>query len=382
MRTTIGIDIRMLARGNKSGVEEYTSELLEHMLPLGGDIRFKLFYNGWKKEPLDFKWLELPNVELKEFRIPNRILDGTFRFLDLPKVDSLLGGVDKFFSPHIFLSSVGKSCEKIVTFHDLSFEKYPEFYSSQKNFWHFSMNPRQQAERADNIIAVSASTKQDLVEIYKIAPEKIKVIYSGLSMKVKKEVLPQEKIYVQKKYNLPDNYILYLGTLEPRKNIVSLLTAFDRLKKENTFKDSGLKLVIAGAKGWLYNEIFTTAQKFSSRGDIVFTGFVEDKYKPALYRGAKLFVYPSFYEGFGFPPLEAMAKGTPVVTSGISSIPEAVENAAMTVNPTSPDELYRAMREVLTDPKLSSLLSARGYERAKIFDWNKCAKETLEFIVR
>lgn len=381
MSTTIGIDIRMLARGNKSGIEEYTSELLEHMLPLDSDIRFKLFYNGLKKEPLDFKWLDLPNVELKEFRIPNRLLDGTFRFLDYPKVDRLLGGVDKFFSPHIFLSSVEKKCEKIVTFHDLSFEKYPEFYSSQKNFWHFSMNPRRQAEQADKIIAVSASTKQDLVEIYGIAPDKIKVIYSGLSMKVKKEVLPQEKIYVKKKYGLPDNYILYLGTLEPRKNIVSLLKAFDRLKQEDAFKNSDLKLVIAGAKGWLYNEIFTTAQAYSSRGDIVFTGFVEDRYKPALYRGAKLFVYPSFYEGFGFPPLEAMAKGTPVVTSNISSIPEAVENAAITVNPTNPDELYRAMKEILTDPKLASLLSVQGYERAKIFDWNKCAEETLGFIV-
>lgn len=381
MSTTIGIDIRMLARGNKSGIEEYTSELLEHMLPLDSDIRFKLFYNGLKKESLDFKWLDLPNVELKEFRIPNRLLDGTFRFFDYPKVDRLLGGVDKFFSPHIFLSSVGKKCEKIVTFHDLSFEKYPEFYSSQKNFWHFSMDPRRQAEQADKIIAVSASTKQDLVEIYKIAPEKIKVIYSGLSMKVKKEALPQEKIYVKKKYNLPDNYILYLGTLEPRKNIVSLLKAFDRLKKDDAFKNSDLKLVIAGAKGWLYDEIFTTAQAYSSRGDIVFTGFVEDRYKPALYRGAKLFVYPSFYEGFGFPPLEAMAKGTPVVTSNISSIPEAVENAAVTVNPTSPDELYRAMKEILTDPKLASLLSVQGYERAKIFDWKKCAEETLRFIV-
>ena len=381
MSTTIGIDIRMLARGNKSGIEEYTSELLEHMLPLDGNIHYKLFYNGLKKEELDFVWLSHPNVTLKEFRIPNRILDGTFRFLDYPKVDRLLGGVDKFFSPHIFLSSVGKKCEKIVTFHDLSFEKYPEFYSSQKNFWHFSMDPRRQAEQSDKIIAVSASTKQDLVEIYHIAPEKIKVIYSGLSMKVKKEVLPQEKIYVKKKYSLPDNYILYLGTLEPRKNIVSLLKAFDRLKREDAFKNSDLKLVIAGAKGWLYDEIFTTAQIFSSRDDIVFTGFVEDRFKPALYHMAKLFVYPSFYEGFGFPPLEAMAKGIPVITSNISSIPEAVENAAVIVNPTNPDELYRAMKEILTDPKLASLLSVQGYERAKLFDWNKCAEETLGFIL-
>jgi len=382
MSTTIGIDIRMLARGNKTGIEEYTSELLEHMIPLNPDIRYKLFYNGFRKKPLRFEWINLPNVELKELRIPNRLLGASFRLLHQPQTDRLLGGVDKFFSPHIFLAPTSKRCEKIVTFPDLSFEKYPEFYSSQKNFWHLSMNPRQQAREADKIIAVSESTKEDLVEIYKIAPEKIRVIYSGLSMKAKKEVLPAEKAYVADKYQLPENYVLYLGTLEPRKNIVSLLRAFDRLKQEATFKTSGLKLVIVGAKGWLYGDIFRAARNFSAKNDIIFTDFVEDKHKPALYRGAKLFVYPSFYEGFGFPPLEAMAKGTPVITSNISSIPEAVENAAITINPSNSDELYRAMREVLTDSKLSSLLSALGHKRAQLFDWRKCATETLEYILQ
>ncbi len=381
MSTTIGIDIRMLARGNKTGIEEYASELLEHMLPLDGSIRFKLFYNGFRKEQLRFEWLDFPNVELWEFRIPNRLLDSASRFLRKPQMDRLLGGVDKFFSPHIFLSSTSKRCEKIVTFHDLSFEKYPEFYSSQKNFWHLSMDPRRQAREADKIIAVSESTKEDLMEIYQVPPEKIRVIYSGLGIKAKREVLPREKVYVTRKYELPEDYILYLGTLEPRKNIVSLLQAFDHLKKEEAFRYSGLKLVIAGAKGWLYDDIFRAARASSFRRDIIFTGYVEDRHKAALYRMARLFVYPSFYEGFGFPPLEAMAQDTPVVTSSISSIPEAVENTAVTVNPTNPDELYKAMREVLLDPKLSSNLSAFGHGRAKLFDWNKCARETLEFIL-
>ncbi len=381
MSTTIGIDIRMLARKDKTGIEEYSSELLAHMLPLDASVRFKLFYNGFRKEPLRFDWLRLPNVELKESGIPNRVLDGAFRFFGRPQADKLIGGVDKFFSPHIFLSSTSKQCEKIVTFHDLSFEKYPEFYSSQKNFWHFSMDPRRQAKEADKIIAVSESTKEDLVEIYEVAPEKIRVIYSGLGIRAKREVLPAEKAYVADKYKLPENYILYLGTLEPRKNIVGLLKAFDRLMREEAFRSSGLKLVIAGAKGWLYGDIFKAARELGAKDDIIFTGYVEDRYKPALYRMSKLFVYPSFYEGFGFPPLEAMAKGVPVITSGISSIPEAVGGAAITVNPSDPDELYGAMREALSDPKLSSLLSSLGRERAKLFDWNRCAEETLEFIL-
>lgn len=381
MSYTIGIDIRMLARGNMTGIEEYTLELLENMLSLDRDIKYKLFYNGWKKNKLDYEWLRLPNVELREFKIPNRLLDTSLRLCSLPKIDKMLGGVDKFFSPHIFLSATSKRCEKIVTFHDLSFEKYPQFYSSQKNFWHFSMNPRRQAEKADKIIAVSNSTKQDLVEIYKINPDKIRVIYSGLSRQAKRDVLPQEKLYIKNKYDLPENYILYLGTLEPRKNIVSLLNAFDKAKTAGMLKNSDFKLVIAGAKGWLYDDIFRTAQKFHSKNDIIFTGFIEEKDKPALYEMAKLFVYPSFYEGFGFPPLEAMARHTPVITSNISSIPEAVENAAMLINPSKPDEIKQAIEMVLTNKELSQRLSELGKERAQKFDWKKCAEETLGFII-
>lgn len=380
IKTTIGIDIRMLARGNKTGIEEYTSELLENMLPLDKDIDFKLFYNGWKKKKLDYEWLNLPNVELMDFKIPNRIIDGTFRF-NFPKIDKLMGGVNRFFSPHIFSSATSALCEKTVTFHDLSFEKYPEFYSSQKNIWHFSMNPRKQAEQANKIIAVSNSTKQDLVEIYKIDPEKIKVIYSGLSWKAKRNILPHEKIYVKKKYNLPENYILYLGTLEPRKNIISLLKVFEEIKTRGMLKGSDFKLIIAGSKGWLYDDIFKTAQSFTSRNDIIFTGFVAEKDKPALYGMAKLFIYPSFYEGFGFPPLEAMAQKTPVITSNISSIPEAVENSAITINPSNPDELKEAIEHILTDKKFAQRLADLGKGRSEQFDWKKCAEETLDFIL-
>ncbi|MFA7169339.1 MAG: glycosyltransferase family 1 protein [Candidatus Paceibacterota bacterium] len=379
--TTIGIDIRMLARGNKTGIEEYTSGLLESMLPINSDIKFKLFYNGLCKKTLRYKWLQLANVELVEFKIPNKLLDCSLRCGNFPKIDRMIGGVDKFFSPHIFLSATGPQCEKIVTFHDLSFEKYPEFYSSQKNFWHLSMNPRQQAKKADKIIAVSHSTKQDLEELYGINPEKIQVIYSGLNSKITRKVLPQEKIDAQKKYALPENYILYLGTLEPRKNIISLLYAFEKSKTTGDLKNSDFKLVIAGAKGWLYNDIFQTVQKFSSKKDIMFTGFIEEKDKAALYAMSKLFVYPSFYEGFGFPPLEAMAQNTPVITSNISSLPEAVANAAITINPSNTDELKKAMEKVLTDKKLSMHLTELGKARVSEFEWKKCAKETLDFIL-
>ena len=384
----IGIDIRMLARGTRSGIEEYTINLLSNMISLNNNIEYKLFYNGYKKIKLEYDLLKLPNVQLKEFKIPNRLLDTSFQFLNYPKIDKMLEKIDVFFSPHIFSSSVSKKCKTITTFHDLSFESYPEFYSTGKNYWHFSMNPKKQARKADKIIAVSRSTKDDLVKIYGIEPEKIKVIYSGIRLESGISNLESEVLKVKKRYNLPEKYILYLGTLEPRKNIIGLIKAFEILNKcsinpPNPLLQRGnLKLVIAGSKGWLYEDIFKAVKNSPVKDDIIFTGFIDDKDKPVLYSLADLFVYPSFYEGFGFPPLEAMAAGTPVITSNFSSLPEAVGDAAIMINPYNLDELAKAMEIVLSDEKLRNILIERGYERVKNFSWEKCAKETLEFILR
>ncbi len=382
---TIGIDIRMLARGTKTGIEEYTINLLSNMLGLDKNIKFKLFYNGRKKAELKYDFLKLPNVELKELEIPNRILDLSFRFLDFPKIDELLGGADVFFSPHIFSSAASKKCKTAVTFHDLSFASHPEFYSAGKNYWHFSMNPERQARKADKIIAVSKSTKDDLVNLYKINPDKIEVIYSGISLESRILNLESRIPEVKKKYNLPDNYILYLGTLEPRKNIIGLIKAFEKLKTNSKIKNSKFQipnsnLVIAGSKGWLYEDIFKAAKNSSAKNNIIFTGFIGDEDKAVLYRMADLFVYPSFYEGFGFPPLEAMSCGTPVITSDFSSLPEAVGGAAIMVDPYNPNDLAKAMEMVLSDEKLRDFLVKKGFEQIKKFSWQKCAGETLEVL--
>ncbi len=376
----IGIDIRMLARGARTGVEEYTINLLSKMLCLDKNIKYKLFYNGYQKIELDYDWLNLPNVKIMQFRIPNRVLDVSSRILNYPKIDKLLKEVDVFFSPHIFLSSVSGKCKTVVTFHDLSFEKYPEFYTKGKNYWHFSMSPKKQAKKADQIIAVSQSTKDDLVELYNVSPEKIKVIYSGINevSSSKHQVVRESE--VKRKYNLPDKYILYLGTLEPRKNIIGLIKAFELLKKSYKLQATNYKLVIAGSKGWLYKDIFKVANSSSVKNDIIFTGFIDDQDKSILYSNAELFVYPSFYEGFGFPPLEAMMYGTPVITSNFSSLPEAVGDAAIMVNPYNLDELAEAMQMVLTDDNLRNILIQKGFERVKKFNWKKCAEETLEVL--
>jgi len=375
---TIGIDIRVLARGKRSGVEEYLINLLPHMFELGRDIKFKLFYNSWQKAPLDKNWLELPNVEVSEFRIPNRFLSFCSKYFNYPKVDKMLGGVDVFFSPHFLIVGLSKKCRHIITFHDLSFEYFPEFFSWDKRFWHFSVNPRAQAKKADKIIAVSESTGDDLIDLYGISEKKVKVIYSGVGDEFKPiEKNSQKCDEIKKKYNLPDKFILYLGTLEPRKNVVGLIKAFELLKNNKDGTHQDVKLVLAGPKGWLYNEIFETAQNSIFSKDIFFTGFIEPQDKVYLYNLAELFVFPSFFEGFGFPPLEAMACGAPVITSNNSSLPEIVVDAGLTIDARNYAELAFAMNEVLSDSDLRGILIARGLAQVQKFSWRKCAEQLL-----
>jgi glycosyltransferase involved in cell wall biosynthesis len=391
-RMAIGIDLRVLARGTRTGVEEYTINLLSHLLPLEPKINYQLFYNAYQKVKLNHPWLSLSNVQLKDFRIPNRLFFATARYLNQPKIDKLLDGIDVYFNPHFFVAPLSNKCKKIITFHDLSFEHYPEFFSWRKRLWQrFLMNTQQEAKQADKIIVVSQSTKEDLVNLYGIDSEKIKVVYSGVGGQFRPFFRsPTPKLFrswtprlieLKEKYNLPDKFILYFGTIEPRKNLIGLIKAFELLKDKFQIPDSRFKLVIAGTKGWLYQDIFRAAQESKYKQDIVFTGFVEEADKPVLYNLAQVFVYPSFFEGFGFPPLEAMACGIPTIVSANSSLPEVVGQAALMVDPTNIDELAWAMETTLTNNNLREQLIKKGLEQAQKFSWQRCAQETLRVLV-
>ncbi len=388
---TVGIDIRVLARSTRTGVEEYTINLLSRLLRLDKNLEFKLFFNAYYKKELNYDWLKLPNVLLREFKIPNRFLFIWARYLSLPKIDKLLKGVEVFFNPHFFNAPVSRHCKKVMTFHDLSFEYYPEHFSWRKRLWQkFLMNIRREARQADKIIAVSESTKQDLVDLYKIPEEKVRVIYSGVGEEFKEirnlkparsaeqDEAGETRKKIKEEYNLPEKFILYFGTIEPRKNIIGLIKAFELLKEKKDFDN--FFLVIAGAKGWSYKNIFRAASESKYASQIIFTGFVEPQDKVYLYNLASLFVYPSFFEGFGFPPLEAMACGVPTITSNTSSLPEVVADAALMIDPFNIGELAWAMEQILTDDGLRQELIHRGLERAKIFSWNKCAEETISLI--
>jgi len=260
----------------------------------------------------------------------------------------------------------------IITVHDLTPIIFPKEHKSGKSLIYKLLFPRT-LKTADKIIAVSYSTKQDLLKYFKVADKQIKVIHEAADEKFQ----PLDKETIQKfktKYNLNSPFILYVGTLEPRKNIPTLIKAFYNLRKYNLPH----KLVITGKKGWKYNSIFEIIEKFDIQGDVIFTGYMPDEDLPALYNAADLFVYPSLYEGFGLPPLEAMSSGCPVITSNTSSLPEVVGDAGIMIDPYDVDTLTSSIYKVLTNDGLKADMVEKGLERAKMFSWEKTAKETLK----
>jgi len=374
----IGIDIRLLARGVHTGIEEYTTNLVLHIADYSPETSFRLFYNAFRKERGHMRWGGRTNINIREFSFPNRLLDVGLKFAALPKLDRLLGGCDVFLSPHFFMAPVSGSCKKVVVFHDLSFEYYPEYFSFSKRQWHSMMNPKKTAHDADKIIAVSESTKEDLVSLYKIPSSKIEVVYPGISSEILKRVSKESLVSVKNKYNLPESFLLYFGTIEPRKNIEGLVKAFEILKRKKKYND--LSLVIAGAAGWLYKDVLKTINTSSHKKSIILTGFVEEEDKSALYAASRVFVYPSFFEGFGFPPLEAMACGTPVVVSHVTSLPEIVADSGIMINPHIYGEIADAVELLLDDESLYDIYRKRGLKNITRFSWPESAKRVFDIL--
>jgi len=376
---TIGIDIRVLSGRAKSGIEEYTENLLAHMLPLDKSLKFKLFYSSFSQELNSYDWLLEPNVEVHKFKIPSKVLFFSANAFKLPKIDQLLGGVDVFFSPHFFIAPLSKACKRVTTFHDLSYVQFPEFLSVRKNIWHnFEMKPAKQSRFSDRIIAVSESTKSDLIKIYGIDPAKIEVIHSGVAPSIYRPSEEQLQDF-KKVNNLPDKFILYLGKFEPRKNIIGIIKAFNIIKSGGKFSD--LKLILAGSRGWLYKDIFKEFSKSDHKDSIILKDHIIDKERSFYYSLASVFVYPSFFEGFGFPPLEAMVCGIPVITSYNTSLPEVVGRGGILLDPHNINDLASSMAMILDNKELSSQFVSLGIAQAGKFNWHSTAEKTLECLL-
>lgn len=372
---TIGVDARVLQDSRYSGVSGYTNELLQAILQQDKHNRYVLFFNGFKNYHQPLPEFNQANVWSAQRRFPNKFLNyGLFKTFRWP-VTKLVGQrLDLWWQPHFNHLALPKSLPLVLTVHDLSFWRYPEFFSARKNFWHRSVNLPKLLGRADQLIAISEHTKRDLINLAAVSEQKIQVISSGLSPACQYLSKDDLRVFkVKHKYQLPERFILFVGTLEPRKNLPGLILAYNELRRQNP-QLSDVQLIIIGANGWKYQEIYQLAQSSPYYHDIKFLGYLNETEKIWLYNLATVFAFPSFYEGFGFPPLEAMACGLPVVCSFASSLPEVAGEAAIMVDPYNPQSLAAAMVQVLNSSELQEQLRAKGLEAVKKFSWQKTAE--------
>ncbi len=364
----VGLDARPLL-GKRSGVGNYTYNLVKHLGKIDRENEYSLFYTFLRCKSSDCFKIENPNFQRKGFRFPSRLLELSWRYLPLFSIDSLIGKVDVFHSTN-FLSPYQKRGKSVITIHDLGFMIAPENANRHVQSYFRRWLPFC-ARNADLLIAVSQNTREDIIKLLKIPEERIRVIYNGIE-----EIYQpgREKDISSPLFKkLPEDYVLFVGTLEPRKNLLRLIEGFSLFKKGGGKE----KLVIAGEKGWSYESIFETVEKLNLEKEVIFSGYLSQEDLPALYRSASLFLFPSLYEGFGLPPLEAMACGVPVIASRVSSLPEVLGEAAILVNPYNTEEIAQAIKNTLEDERLRASLIEKGFARAKLFSWEKTARETL-----
>jgi len=364
----IAIDLRSLSRGYISGVENYTLNLLDHLLAMDKKNHYILFYNAWHENVMgDFHYI---NSKVKKTSIPNKILNLGLKF-KLLSLEKLIGPFDCLFMPNLNQFNISPNAKLALTVHDLSPIVTPEFYDLKRKLWHKFLNYKGAFARANIIFAVSEYTKTDLVRLFQVEEKKIKVVYPGIDQKhFKSDINPIKLREIRNVYGLPGNYILFLNTIEPRKNLVNLIKAFDLISND-------INLVIAGKPGWKYKSIFKQVQKSRKFSKIKYIGYIEEADKPAIIAMSKALVYPSFYEGFGFQPLEAAACGVPAIVSQVSALPEILGDSALLVNPHDVNRLAAGIDAILSNEALSKKLVEKAKEKVKQFNWQNTAEKIL-----
>jgi Glycosyltransferase len=325
----------------KAGLASYARELTTQLIQMDAGISWSAFhYDRHPPVPLPAPLDALPRYGVPWGAHRWRLTTALRHFLGL-SMDRFFAGVDLFHATEHLLPRFS-SVRTVFTLHDLIFLFYPEAHKPLNRWFLTLMMPRF-LRAADAVIAVSECTKRDAMRLYGLDEAKIRVIYEGVSPRFR-PASPEAIAAVRARYNLPECFILYVGTIEPRKNLTALLEAFHHLLATHD-----LRLVIVGKKGWLYEGFFRRLRELGLEDRVIFTGYVPDEDLPAIYSAADLFVFPSLYEGFGLPVLEAMACGTPVVCSNTSSLPEVAGDAALLVDPTDVRALAGAIERVLTD---------------------------------
>lgn len=362
----IAIDYTAAVR-QRAGIGRYTRGLVRALAEVDHETAYLLFSAG--REAPERPWPA--NFRKRELPLSDRHLAILWQRLRLPfPVELLTGPIDLFHSPDFTLPPVRRA-RTVLTIHDLSFLRHPECFSKPLLGYLLANVPRA-VGRADFLLADSESTRQDLIELLSVPPERVAVVYPGVEAHFAPlaDAAPLEAHLAR--YGIRRPYLLGVGTLQPRKNFVRLIRAYYALRERYRIPH---RLVIAGGKGWLFEEIEETIHALRLEEWVQITGFIPDEDLPALYQGADVFAFPSLYEGFGIPILEALACGTPVVTSNTSSMPEAAGKAALFVDPEDVEALAEALWTLLQDAALRNALRACGFEQVKHFSWAASARK-------
>ena len=267
-------------------------------------------------------------------------------------------------------------CPVVVSVHDLSFEHLPQTFL-RRSRTQLRLTVRHSARRADRILTLSEHTRGDVIETYKIDPAKVTAIPLAAPAHFGPVIDDKELQRVRHNYGIDGDYVLSVGSIQPRKNLVRLINAYSALRSAQT-SNRYPKLVIVGKRGWLYDETLRVLEETGVKDSIVLTGYVPETDLPALYSGALCFVYPSYFEGFGLPPLEAMKCGAPVVVGNATSLPEVVGDAGLKVDPFDVSAIAGAINELINNLELRRELSVKGLKRAALFDWRNTARQTLK----
>jgi glycosyltransferase involved in cell wall biosynthesis len=354
----------------QAGIGRYANELLREMLPLGGlDLRLVCPTRPWTRRGVTAlrEAFGPLGAEVVGNPYPARLLYAAWKRLQAPPAEWLWGPCDVFHAPHQ-IAPVTRKAAVVTTIHDLTTLKFPALHAGHQHL--IGDHLRSSVARSDMLIAVSEATARDLVHELGVAESRIRVIPNAAARHFFEPVAQATRDAVRARHALPARYFLYLGTIEPRKNLAVLLAAYRALPAATR---AAMPLLLAGGRGWLDGPIFEALARTPGAR---WLGRVPEADLPALLGGATAFVYPSLYEGFGLPVLEAMAAGTPVVTSNVSSLPEVAGDAALLVDPHDVEALASAMARLAEDEALTGRLREAGRVQAARFSWRRAAEET------
>jgi glycosyltransferase involved in cell wall biosynthesis len=364
----IGIDATALPP-QPVGAGNYIIQLIRSLAEIMSGHEMVIF-----SQPIGPKLIDLSEKKMVEWVVVDERASGSRLIWEQLYFPNLVrnSGIDLLHSLH-YTRPIRLPCKSVVTFHDMTFFLYPELHTWAKRLY-FPRMMKYSAGKADELITVSDSTRDDLIRILQVDPKKVTTTQLGVNPGYRPIADEQEKKRAAEKYDLPEEFILYVGLIEPRKNLPVLIDAYKQLRS----KGSDYELVLVGRYGWMYEAVLKQVRNLNLEHAVRFLGYVPQEDLPLVYNLASLFVYPTIYEGFGLPVLEAMACGVPVITSDVSSMPDIVGKAGLLTPVNDKQALFETMENALTDIDLRKDLINRGQQRAKEFSWSRTAWLTLQ----